>query len=66
LRNNSTQKRLLQGPPELGAGATQMKPSVGQQITQANVQPVLQNLLSGSTGLGTSATKIGLLLGKKD
>ncbi|WP_257237176.1 hypothetical protein [Nostoc sp. 'Peltigera malacea cyanobiont' DB3992] len=65
LRNNSSEKRLLQGPTGLGTAATQIRPSVGQKTTQTNVQPIVQNVLSSPTGLGTSGTKIGTLLGRK-
>ncbi|WP_407890381.1 hypothetical protein, partial [Scytonema sp. NUACC26] len=44
LRNNSTEKRLLQGLTGLGTGATQIRPSVGQETIQTNVRPVVQNL----------------------
>jgi len=40
LQNNSTQKRLLQQPRGLGTVASQSTPSVTQQTTQTNVQPV--------------------------
>ncbi|MDZ8080947.1 MAG: family 2 encapsulin nanocompartment cargo protein terpene cyclase [Nostoc sp. DcaGUA01] len=66
LRNNSTEKRLLQQPTGLGTVASQSTPSVTQQTTQTNVQPVVQNLPSGPTGLGTSGIKIGSLLRTKD
>ncbi len=66
LRNNSTEKRLLQQPTGLGNVASQSTPSVAQQTTQNNVQLVVQNLPSGPTGLGTSGIKIGSLLKTKD
>ncbi|BAY41830.1 terpene synthase metal-binding domain-containing protein (plasmid) [Nostoc sp. NIES-2111] len=66
LRNNSTEKRLLQHPTGLGTDASQIRPNMGQQTTQTNVQPVVQNLPSGPTGLGTSGIKIGSLLRTKD
>ncbi|MDZ8023187.1 MAG: family 2 encapsulin nanocompartment cargo protein terpene cyclase [Nostoc sp. DedQUE11] len=66
LRNNSNEKRLLQQPTRLGNVASQSTPSVAQQTTQTNVQPVVQKLPSGPTGLGTSGIKIGSLLRTKD
>ncbi|MFN6513982.1 MAG: family 2 encapsulin nanocompartment cargo protein terpene cyclase [Nostoc sp. CreGUA01] len=66
LRNNSNEKRLLQQSTGSSTVASQSTPSVAQQTTQTNVQPVVQNLPSGPTGLGTSGIKIGSLLRTKD
>ncbi len=54
-----TAQRGLCSPSGLGTASTVIgSSSVPQKTTEADVAPIVQNILSGPTGLGTAATKI--------